>query len=70
MKIYSAETLELEREVRFFDHEIAEESKLQELNRNYPLVSDGKRLFAVLTRFKKTEHVVKQEMKKYFDKAF
>lgn len=56
--------------MRFFDHEIAEESKLQELNRNYPLVSDGKRLFAVLTRFKKTEHVVKQEMKKYFDKAF
>ena len=51
LKVYSPETLEFEKEFKFTEKDIENNNRLREINRNYPLVSDGKRLFAVLTKF-------------------
>ncbi len=49
---------------------MAKDARLLDLNKNYPLVSDGKRLFAVLSKFTTSNHTVRPEMKKYFERAF
>lgn len=51
LSVYSTDTLELEKEIKFNDKDLENNKRLLEINKNYPLVSDGNRLFAILTKF-------------------
>ena len=53
LNVYCPETLKLEKSFKFIDKDIENDQRLKDLNKNYPLVSDGKRLFAILTKFSK-----------------
>ena len=54
MNVYCPETLKFEKAFKFTDKDIDDDSRLKELNKNYPIVSDGKRLFAIFTKFSKS----------------